>query len=280
MIRRLIQATLCLLAFSQSALAQDGIDPAKKAAIQELMAITGAEANRQQLTHTFTQQLITVLQANGISINEQTTRIIRDEVKTVVDEQLENQRLQEEAAAAGGEVNSLLCAYRFRDSNHTDGLSVYDHWLRWGGIESDFEGFTDKHADWIRTLPAMVLRDDTLMIHADAMLYVNHGLTIDAVNESFRQLMDSYDLPRWMSTLASFGEHMAFSGLDITGSKRAEQLLSLYGGSLLVHGHTPIPFARQIDAETVTEAWSYAGGRCLNVDGGMYMGSPGFVHRL
>lgn len=197
-------------------------------------------------------------------------------------------RLQEEAAETGGEVNSLLgnhelmilCAFRFRDSKHTDGLSVYDHWLRWGGIESDFEGFTDKHADWIRTLPAMVLLEDTLMIHADAMLYVDHGLTIDAVNESFRALMDSDDLPRWMSTLASFGEHMAFSGLDLTGSKRAEQLLSLYGGNLLVHGHTPIPFARQIDAETVTEAWEYAGGRCLNVDGGMYMGSPGFVHKL
>ncbi|MBL6691319.1 MAG: DUF2059 domain-containing protein [Pseudomonadales bacterium] len=94
MILRIIHATLCLLAFSQSTFAEDGIDPAKKAAIQELMAITGAEANRQQLTHTFTQQLITVLQANGISVNEQTTRIIRDEVKTVVDEQLENQRLQ------------------------------------------------------------------------------------------------------------------------------------------------------------------------------------------
>ncbi len=197
-------------------------------------------------------------------------------------------RLQKEAAAAGGEVNSLLgnhelmilCAYRFRDATHTDGLSVYDHWLRWGGIETDFEGFTDEHAEWISHLPAMVLLDDVLMVHADAMLYVNYGMNVDSVNEGFRQLMHSDDLPKWMSALSSFSEHMAFSGLDITGSKRAEQLLSLYGGNLLVHGHTPIPYARQIDAETVTEAWSYAGGRCLNVDGGMYMGSPGFVHKL
>lgn len=94
MILRLLHITPTLLVFSQTAFAQDGIDPAKKAAIQELMAITGAEANRQQLTHTFTQQLITVLQANGISVDEQTTRMIRGEVKTVVDEQLENQRLQ------------------------------------------------------------------------------------------------------------------------------------------------------------------------------------------
>ena len=73
---------------------------------------------------------------------------------------------------------------------------------------------------------------------------------------------------------------MAFSSLELTGRKRAEQLLSLFGGDLLVHGHTPIPYARQIEAEQVTEAWHYAGDRCLNVDGGMYMGSPGFVHRL
>lgn len=201
-------------------------------------------------------------------------------------------RLQKEAPDSGGEVNSLLgnhelmilCAYLFRDSQHDDGLSVYDHWLRWGGIESDFEGFTDEHAEWIKTLPAMAHLEtesvNALMIHADAMLYVNHGLTAEAVNQSFRDLMASTDLPRWMSALASFGEHMAFSGLDITGRKRAEQLLSLYGGDLLIHGHTPIPYARQIDAETVTEAWEYAGGKCLNVDGGMYMGSPGFIHTL
>ncbi len=74
--------------------AEDSIDPEKKAAIQELMMITGAEANRQQLTHTFTQQLITVLQANGMAVNEPTANIIRDEVDRVVAEQLENQRLQ------------------------------------------------------------------------------------------------------------------------------------------------------------------------------------------
>ena len=73
--------------------AEDSIDPEKKAAIQELMMITGAEANRQQLTHTFTQQLITVLQANGMAVNEPTANIIRDEVDRVVAEQLENHDL-------------------------------------------------------------------------------------------------------------------------------------------------------------------------------------------
>ena len=197
-------------------------------------------------------------------------------------------RLQQEALAHGGKVQSLLgnhelmilCAYQFKDKMTESGDSVFDQWLRWGGIEADFEGFTEVHAAWIRRLPAMVLLGDALLIHADAMMYVNHGTIIESVNNSFLELMASNDLAAWEAVLSSFSEHMAFSSLELTGRKRAEQLLALYGGELLVHGHTPIPYARQVEAEDVTEAWRYAGDRCLNVDGGMYMGSPGFVHRL
>ncbi len=197
-------------------------------------------------------------------------------------------KLQQQATDAGGSVNSLLgnhelmilCAWQFRDSASTAGTSVYDQWLRWGGVEADFVGFTDAHAAWIRQLPAMARVDQALLLHADAMMYVDHGLTIDQVNDSFFRLMDSADLDRWLSVLSSFGEHMAFASLEMTGEKRASQLLALYGGDLLVHGHTPIPFARRIEPESVTEAWLYAGERCLNVDAGMYMGSPGFVHCL
>jgi hypothetical protein len=174
----------------------------------------------------------------------------------------------------------ILCVYQFKERMTDSGGSVFDQWLRWGGIEADFEGFTEEHAVWIRTLPAMALVGDALLIHADAMMYVNHGTTIERVNNSFFDLMASSDLPAWEAALSSFSEHMAFSSLEHTGRKRAEQLLSLFGGELLVHGHTPIPYARQIEAEDVTEAWRYAGDRCLNVDGGMYLGSPGFVHRL
>jgi len=80
--------------------------------------------------------------------------------------------------------------------------------------------------------------------------------------------------------LSAFSEHMAFCNLEMTGRRLADQLLSLYGGSLLIHGHAPIPLARRVEPESVTEAWLYAGDRCLNVDGGLYMGSSGFVHRL
>ena len=197
-------------------------------------------------------------------------------------------RLQKEAAAAGGLVNSLLGNHdlmmlyvrRFTDSVDDEGLSAYDQWLRYGGIEADFAAFTDEHAGWIAGLPAMALLDGNLLIHADAMLYVNHGLTIEAVNNSFAELMASDDVYRWESVLASFSEHGAFAGPDASGKKRAGQLLTLYGGERLIHGHTPIPWMQQIEPEAVTGAWLYADGLCLNVDGGMYMGSPGFLHQL
>jgi hypothetical protein len=196
-------------------------------------------------------------------------------------------KLQKQAEAVNGTVNSLLgnhelmilCAHKFRAKDNSSGESVFDQWQRWGGIEADFDGLTQQHIDWLKELPAMALVDDALLIHADAMLYVNHGITIDTVNNSFRKLMESDDLSEWEPVLSAFGEHMAFSSLEMTGTKRVNQMLALYGGELVIHGHTPIPFARQVEAESVTQGWLYAGDRALNVDGGMYMGSPGFVHQ-
>lgn len=197
-------------------------------------------------------------------------------------------KLQHQAEQAGGYVSSLLgnhemmllCAKKFGDKRTSSGLSVKDQWLRWGGIESDFEDLTAEQENWLRELPAMALVEGHLLVHADAMLYVSYGITIDGVNQRFRELLDSDDLPGWESALSAFSEHMAFSQLELTGSQRAEQFLKLYGGHTLVHGHTPIPYARRIEADTVTDAWEYAQGRCINVDGGMYMGSPGFVYQL
>ena len=197
-------------------------------------------------------------------------------------------KLQQQAGEVGGYVNSLLgnhemmmlCARRFGHKETASGLSVIDQWLRWGGIQSDFDELTEAQENWLRDLPAMALVEGHLLVHADAMLYVSYGITIDAVNTRFRELMESDDLSAWETALSAFSEHMAFSSLELTGNQRADQFLKLYGGHTLVHGHTPIPYARRIEAETVTEAWEYAGGRCINVDGGMYMGSPGFVHQL
>lgn len=196
--------------------------------------------------------------------------------------------LQKEAEQAGGRVSGILgnhelmilCAWRFRDQVTSGGMKVVDQWLTWGGVESDLDRFTEEHAAWISGLPALHKLGDRLLLHADAMLYVNHGHTVEQVNSSFARLMESDDLRGWEITLNAFSEHRAFSELGITGKQRARQLLKLFGARQLIHGHTPISFANGMPPEQVTDPWVYADGLCVNVDGGLYLGGPGFVHRI
>lgn len=196
--------------------------------------------------------------------------------------------LQNQASQSGGAVQCLLgnhelmilCAYRFRDQLTRSGQRVIDQWLSWGGVESDLQAFTQHHAAWIENLPAMAIISGALLIHADSMVYINYGTSVEAVNSAFKSLMQSRDLQSWELALTSFSDHMAFSGLEITGKQRALQILRLYGGDVLIHGHTPIPIAQDSHPEEVNHAWVYADGTCINVDGGIYLGSPGFVHEL
>ena len=48
----------------------------------------------------------------------------------------------------------------------------------------------------------------------------------------------------------------------------------------MIHGHTPIPYATDSSPEEVTSPWVYANEMCINVDGGIYLGSPGFIYEL
>lgn len=71
----------------------------KREAIKALLTVTGAEANRQQLTRTFTQQLISVLQANNTRLTPEMADIIEEEVDIMVGQQLEAELLQEKMYA-------------------------------------------------------------------------------------------------------------------------------------------------------------------------------------
>ena len=191
-------------------------------------------------------------------------------------------RLQAEAAAAGGKVTALLgnhdvlalAARRF-GSGPSDFLA---RWRENEGAAEDLANLEPRHVAWLEGLPAMVRAGNILFIHADAPLYESYGETVGAVNTAFATLLKSNDADALNSLLDAFGEHNAFRGEE--GRARAERFLSLYGGGRIVHGHTPISKGRALEAEKVTEAEVYAGGLCVNVDGGMYRGGPGFVVRL
>ena len=70
------------------------LDPAKAAAIRELLEVTGAEVDREQLARNFTQQMISVLQASNTTLPPGSAEIIAREVDQVIEEQLRNEVLQ------------------------------------------------------------------------------------------------------------------------------------------------------------------------------------------
>ena len=71
---------------------------------------------------------------------------------------------------------------------------------------------------------------------------------------------------------------MAFAASDFYGSSNAIQMLSIYGGKQIIHGHTPIQYLS--DNLMPDKPVIYARDLCIDVDGGMYLGGPGFVFRV
>jgi hypothetical protein len=196
-------------------------------------------------------------------------------------------RLQTEAAAAGGTVASLLgnhemlllAAYRFGRRSTGLGSNFLTRWKQNGGNRKDLASLTLHHLDWMAHLPAMALVDDYLLMHADAPFYIKCGCTVEEVNAAFNKLLSRSDALAWEEMLEDFARRGAFMHVT-TGEEFARRFLSIFGGRRLVHGHTPISSMLRCPPEKVDRPWIYAGGQCINVDGGMFLGAPGFVYQL
>ena len=164
----------------------------------------------------------------------------------------------------------LLSAARF-------GGAFQARWKENGRAERDLTGLTERHIAWLSQLPAMARVDDALLVHADAPFYARHGHSIAAVNAAIAAILVSDDTAAWERLLDDFGEHDYFFDSPPDGIAR---FLDMYGGRRLIHGHTPIGKATGRPDAIATSALVYAGGRCVNVDGGIYRGGPGFVFAL
>ena len=105
-------------------------------------------------------------------------------------------QLQRQARAVGGDVNAilgnhelmLLCAYKFGEQLTSSGVSAKSLWIRWGGIDAELARLKPEHIHWLERLPALQRVGDALLLHADAMFYVEHGRTVEAVNQRFFDL--------------------------------------------------------------------------------------------
>lgn len=198
-------------------------------------------------------------------------------------------RLQAEASAAGGRVEALLGnheplilgAYRFprRNSGGPGGTFLSD-WEMNGGSRSDLERLKPEHVAWLTSRPALALVGQDLLIHADATFYHRYGESIAQVNQAMAALLRSDDAVAWDRLLGDFAERNAFDEGCPEGRERAERLLRTFGGRRIIHGHTPIAYMTHWRPEQVTEPYIYANGLCVNVDGGMYRGGPGFIYQV
>jgi hypothetical protein len=199
-------------------------------------------------------------------------------------------RLQVEAAMAGGRVEALLgnhdvmlLAARHLGNQMPEGadLPLRHLWQQNGGRKRDLDCLTVEQIAWLSDRPAMALVGDTLLMHADATFYAAYGTTLDQVNGAVADVMQSDEYEPWASLIVAFTNRLEFDARMGGSTAVARDFLELFGARRLVHGHTPIPMVAQgLAGAPVTAPWVYADGLCTNIDGGLFLGEPGFVYEL
>ncbi len=197
-------------------------------------------------------------------------------------------RLQQEAAAVGGTVGALLgnhevliLAAQQCGAAHTHwGGTFLEGWQLNGGLLTDLDGLTARRLAWISSLPAMALVADRLLIHADSPLYARLGGSPAAVNARVAATLAGNDPAAYDALLGAFSGRGLFARPNGVGIRQARAYLAQFGGQQIIHGHTPISGATGQAPAAVTAPHVYADGLCVNVDGGLYEGGPGFIYRL
>jgi Calcineurin-like phosphoesterase len=199
-------------------------------------------------------------------------------------------RLQAGAEAAGGRVDALIGNHeilalgvnRF-GSRHVPSSPWGRHsfarsWALNGGQLHDQQCLTDDHIQWLCTLDSVLLAGPDLLLHSDTTEYLRWGDTIEQINDAIRAVLVSDDLQAWWQCWGRLTTRHAFAGLE--GEQLATGLLELLGGERIVHGHSLIAALTGQSPGEVTGPLSYAAGRVLAIDGGIYGGGPCLVVRL
>ncbi|WP_395361653.1 metallophosphoesterase [Streptomyces sp. YH02] len=207
-------------------------------------------------------------------------------------------RLSAEAAAAGGYCKALMGnhellligAKRFGDTpvNSGAGTATFQAaWLLNGGQKHDMDRLQDVHLQWMSRLDAVVREDDHLLVHSDTTAYLDYGQTIEDVNDTVHEILNRNDADEVWDVFRKFTKRFAFR--DEGGPQAVQELLATYGGSRIVHGHSPIPYLLgQVGTEEdegnsgplVDGPHVYADGLAIAMDGGVTMAGKLLVVQL
>lgn len=199
-------------------------------------------------------------------------------------------RLQDEAGTTGGRVDALLGNHeilalgmsRFGDRRVRSELggrcSFARSWALNGGQVRDQQRLTDEHIAWLSGLDAIDMAGPDLLLHSDTTEYLRWGDTFGQINDAVREVLASDDLDRWWECWARLTTRYEFAGVE--GEQVAAAMLDRLGCERIVHGHSFVGTFIGRDSSEVTGPRSYAGGRALAIDGGIYDGGPCLVVRL
>jgi len=160
-------------------------------------------------------------------------------------------RLSAEAAAAGGYCKALmgnhelllLGAKRFGDTpvNSGAGTATFQAaWLLNGGQKTDMDRLQDHHLQWMARLDALEEVDGHLLVHSDTTTYLDYGRSIEEVNDTVRETLTRNDAEEVWDLFRKLTKRFSFR--DEGGADAVRALLDTYGGTRIVHGHSPIPY--------------------------------------
>ncbi|WP_437033222.1 metallophosphoesterase [Streptomyces sp. enrichment culture] len=207
-------------------------------------------------------------------------------------------RLSAEAAAAGGYCKALLGnhellllgAKRFGDTpvNSGAGTATFQAaWLLNGGQKTDMDRLQDHHLQWMSRLDAVEQVDGHLLLHSDTTAYLDYGRSIEEVNDTVRETITRNDADEVWDLFRKFTKRFSFR--DEGGADAVRSLLDTYGGTRVVHGHSPIPYLLgevgsedgEDDRGPVIEGpHVYADGLAIAMDGGVTMAGKLLVRQL
>jgi hypothetical protein len=176
----------------------------------------------------------------------------------------------------GNHETLILAAHRFAGAEASIwGEAYYELWKLNGGVDRDLRELTAHDVAWLTALPPLAREGEWLIVHADTPAYVELGGSIEEVARATSSTLARGSVDDMDALLEILSDRMR---LGDPGA--VDALLGTYGGSRIVHGHTPIATMRAVDPREVTGPLVYAGGVVTNVDHCLFAGGPGFVTRL
>ena len=166
-----------------------------------------------------------------------------------------------------GNHEALMLGYHlFPDSRFAE------VWMINGGRYDDQEGLSEDDVTWLRTLPAMGLAGDNLLVHSDTAGYLNWGSSVDEVNATVTERLSGNDFDAHFDVFAALTHRYDFAGPD--GPDIARKMLGAFGGSRIVHGHSIIGTLIDVPSSEVQAPIAYAEELVIAIDGGRYDGGP------